>query len=410
MCWFAASDGAEYLGCGAGAPSHRNGDGVSPFVPYGRQIIDDQDIAAVSAVLRHELITTGPAVQRFERSFAEFVGATEAVAVSNGTAALHLAVLAAGIGPGDEVIVSALTFAASANCVRYVGADVVFADVLEDTLTLDPGHVASLVTPRTRAIVAVDYAGLPCDLDALLAIAREHDLVVIEDAAHAPGARYRDRPVGAIAHMTTFSFHPVKHLTTGEGGMVTTQEPRFAETLRRLRNHGLDSDPKQRDERGTWTYDMVDLGFNYRLSDINCALGHSQLAKLPVWLERRRRLASCYLSAFSDHPWLRTQGQPGNRLHAWHLFPIRLVGGRASERRQAAFETLREHGVGVNVHYLPVYLLTYYRRLGYPQGLCPVAERAYDGLLSLPMWPGLTDRDQDRIIGLLVEGDWASRG
>lgn len=383
---------------------------MSPFVPYGRQSIDEQDIMAVAAALRHDLITTGPAVRDFERAFADFVGAAEAVAVSNGTAALHLAVLAAEIGPGDEVIVAALTFAASANCVLYAGADVVFADVSGDTLTVDPANVAALVSPRTRAIIAVDYAGLPCDLGELLAIADAHDLVLIEDAAHAPGARYGERTVGAIAHMTTFSFHPVKHLTTGEGGMVTTQDPRLAEAVRRLRNHGLDSDPKEREERGTWAYDMVDLGFNYRLPDINCALGRSQLAKLPAWLERRQELAGRYLEALSEQPWLRVQARPEDRVHAWHLFPIWLVGDQAGQRRRAAFDGLREHGIGVNVHYLPVYLLTYYRRLGYLPGLCPVAEAAYEGLLSLPMWPGLADADQDRVIHLILEGAWATDG
>ena len=221
------------------------------FVPYGRQIVPESDIDAVVEALRSDWLTTGPAVDRFEEAMADFVGAAHGVAVSNGTAALHLAMLAADIGPGDEVIVTTLTFAASANCARYVGADVVFADVRADTLTIDVDHVASLITPRTKAIVAVDYAGLPCDLDELMTLAAAHDLTVVEDACHAPGAVYRGRRVGSIAHMSTFSFHPVKHLTTGEGGMVTTNDPGLAARLVRLRNHGIDSEWRRREEAGS---------------------------------------------------------------------------------------------------------------------------------------------------------------
>ena len=251
------------------------------FIPYGRQVIEEEDIAAVAEVLRSDWLTTGPMVDRFEQAFAAQVGARFAVANSNGTAALHLCMLAAGIGSGDEVIVAALTFVASANCARYLGATVVFADVRADTLTIDVAHVESLITPRTRAIVAVDYGGLPADLDELTGLAQRHGLMLVEDASHSPGADYRGRKVGSIAHLTSFSFHPVKHLTTGEGGMVTTNDAGLYERLRRFRNHGIDSDHRQREREGTWRYDMVDLGFNYRLNDIQCALGLSQLRRLP---------------------------------------------------------------------------------------------------------------------------------
>lgn len=370
-----------------------------PFVPYGRQIIDDGDIAAVIEVLKSDWLTTGPAVTAFEDEFSGFVGADHGIAVANGTAALHLCMLAAGVGPGDEVIVTALTFAASANCARYVGADVVFADVLDDTLTIDPAEVERLITPRTRAIVAVDYAGVPCDLDHLVAMADRHGLTLIEDACHAPGGVYRGRKVGSIADMSTFSFHPVKHLATGEGGMITTNDPDLAARLRRLRNHGIDTDFRQREERGTWAYDVVELGFNYRLPDLSCALGSAQLRHLPSWLERRAEIAKEYDDAFAEVDGVRTLEIPSDRSPAWHLYPVRLSD---SDVRAKAFEVLRSNGIGVNVHYQPVYLHTYYRQLGFEPGLCPRAEQAYEGLLSLPMWPGLDPVDQGRVIDLLV--------
>jgi perosamine synthetase len=371
------------------------------FIPYGRQMVDEDDVAAVVEVLRSDWLTTGPAVPRFEQAFSGFVDAAHGVAVANGTAALHLAMLAAGVGLGDEVIVASLTFVASANAARYVGAKVVFADVREDTLTIDVDHVRTLVTDRTRAIVAVDYAGVPCDLDELLEVAAEHDLLLIEDACHAPGATYRGRKVGSISHLSTFSFHPVKSLTTGEGGMVTTNDADLAARLRQLRNHGITTDFRQREAEGTWAYDMQVLGFNYRLSDINCALGASQTAKLPGWVHQRQALAARYGDLLADLPQVRIPTVPDDRTSGWHLYPIRLQTKAAAAARQRAFEHLRASGVGVNVHYLPVYLHGSYRTIGYEPGLCPVAEAAYDGLLSLPMWAGLTQEEQHRVVELL---------
>ena len=368
------------------------------MIPYGRQVIDAEDIAAVGEVLRGDWLTTGPMVTRFEGAFAEFVGAKHGVAASNGTAALHLCMLAAGIGPGDEVIVPALTFAASANCVRYVGGTVVFADVRTDPLTADAAHVASLITPRTRAIVTVDYGGLPADLDELSALAKKHGVPLIEDACHAPGAIYRGRKVGSIAHATAFSFHPVKHMTTGEGGLVTCDDAAFTEKLRRFRNHGISTDHRQREQLGTWRYDMLDLGFNYRLNDIQCALGLSQLKRLAPSLERRRALAARYQAAFAREAGLVLQAEPDDRRNAFHLYAVRIAGESPGPSREKIYNALRADGIGVNVHYLPVYLLSYYASLGYRPGLCPRAEHAYDGLLSLPMWHGLTDADQDRVI------------
>ncbi len=367
------------------------------LIPYGRQVIDDADVAAVVDVLRSDWLTTGPLVGRFEEAFAQYVGASHAAAVSNGTAALHLCMLAAGIGPGDEVIVPALTFAASANCARYVGATVAFADVREDTLTIDVAHAESLITPRTRAIVAVDYAGLPSDMDDLQALAKRHDLLLVEDACHAPGARYKGRPVGALADMTAFSLHPVKHMTSGEGGIVTTDREDLAVRLKRLRNHGIATDHRQRELQGTWAYDMVELGYNYRLTDIQCALGLSQLAKMPAAIARRREIARTYAQQLQPER-LVLQAEPGDRQHAFHLYAVRIPGPEAARIRGEIFDGMRAAGIGVNVHYLPVYRHSYYRSLGYPQGLCPRAERAYDGLLSLPMWHGLDDAKQARVI------------
>jgi perosamine synthetase len=372
------------------------------FIPYGRHVIDASDIDAVVNVLQGDWLTTGPVVVEFERAFAAFVDAGYAIAVSNGTAALHLCMLAAGIGPGDEVIVPALTFAASANCARYVGATVVFADISPDTLTINPEHVESLITPRTRAIVAVDYAGLPCDLDRLLSLAQKHKLILVEDACHAPGAEYRGRKVGSIAHMSAFSLHPVKHMTSGEGGVVTTNDAALADRVRKLRSHGISSDHRQREANGTWLYDMSELGFNYRLCDIQCALALSQLKKLPQGLARRRQIATNYGLALGGVDSIRLLAEPEGRKNAWHLYPVRVLGNDTAVLRKKVFEGLRASGIGANVHYLPVYLHSYYQSLGYRRGLCMEAEKAYDALLSLPMWHGLEDADQIRVVANLI--------
>lgn len=375
---------------------------TAPFIPYGRQIIDDDDIAAVVEVLRGDWLTTGPTVSRFEDVFGDYVDAPHGVAVSSGTAALHLAMLAAGVGPGDEVIVPALTFVASSNAALYAGARVVFADIDPRTFTVDPSHVAQLMTERTKAIVVVDYAGLPGDLTELAALAHANGAVLIEDACHAPGALYQGRKVGSIADFTAFSFHPVKHITTGEGGFVTCLTGEHDAKLRSLRAHGIETDFRSREKHGTWEYDQVDLGFNYRISDITCALGITQVEKQPAWVERRREIARRYHQALETLPGVRPQHEPEDRSSAWHLYPVCIEGDDAAERRKHAFTSMRGEGIGVNVHYQPVYLHSYYRDLGYPEGLCPVAESTYDGLLSLPMWPGLTTAMQDRVIDSLT--------
>lgn len=369
------------------------------LLPYGRQSIDESDIQAVVETLRSDWLTTGPKVAEFEEAMAVWVGAKYAVSFSSGTAALHAAAFAAGLRPGDEAITSPLTFAATANCVLYQGATPVFADVLKDTLNLDPNQAASRITARTKAILPVDYAGHPADLDSVLQLAERHGLIVIEDACHALGAEYRGRRVGSVAHMTVFSFHPVKHLTTGEGGMVTTDNTAFAETLRRFRNHGISSDARQRQAAGQWHYEMVLLGFNYRLSDIACALGLRQMKKLEANLARRRQIAGRYTVEFRNlpgifPPWTRQEVNP-----AWHLYPIRLDLTRLCVGRDEVFRTLRAENIGVNVHYIPVHRHPYYRdRFGYKGGEYPVAEEAYERLISLPMFHGMGDDDVEDVI------------
>ena len=368
------------------------------MLPYGRHSVDDQDVQAVAAALRSEWLTTGPKVSEFETAFAEVVGAGHAVAVSSGTASLHAAAFAAGIGPGNEVITTPLTFAATANCVRYQGGTVLFADVRKDTLNLDPAKVETLVTPKTKAIIPVDYTGQPSDLDELKAIASRHHLTVIEDASHALGATYRGGRVGALADMTTFSLHPVKHITTGEGGMVTTDDPELASRLRRFRTHGITTEFRERERDSSWIYEMVDLGFNYRLTDLQCALGLSQLDKLPTWTVRRREIAARYTAAFTNLAEIETPTVLPDREPAWHLYIIQLNLDRLRAGRAELFRALRAENIGVNVHYIPVPWHPYYQGLGYKKGEWPVAESAYERMISLPIFPAMTDGDAEDVI------------
>jgi len=369
------------------------------LLPYGHQSIDEADIQAVVATLRSDWLTTGPQIAEFEEAFAARTGARHAVSFSSGTAALHAAAFTAGLKSGDEAITSPLTFVATANCVLYQGAVPVFADVSPDTLNLDPEQAAARLTPRTRVILPVDYAGHPADLSPILDLAERHGLVVIEDASHALGAEYKGRHVGSVAHMTVFSFHPVKHITTGEGGMVTTDNAKFAETLRRFRNHGISSDARQRQAAGQWHYEMVLLGFNYRLTDIACALGIQQLKKLEANLARRRQIAARYTAAFREIPEVVPPAVRHDINPAWHLYPIRLDRARLKADRGQVFAALRAENIGVNVHYIPVHRHPYYReRFGYRGGEYPVAEDAYERLISLPMFHGMSEQDVDDVI------------
>lgn len=383
-------------------------DGGTPvrntLLPYGRQSIAEDDIEAVVDVLRSAWLTTGPKVGEFEEAVAACVGAKYAISFSSGTAALHGAAFAAGLKPGDEAITSPMTFAATANCVLYQGATPAFADASADTLNIDPERVAERVTARTRAILPVDYAGHPADLDAILELSARHGLVVIEDACHALGAEYRQRRTGGVADMTVFSFHPIKQLTTGEGGMVTTHSANYAEALRRFRNHGISSEARQRQSGGQWHYEMVSLGFNYRLTDIACALGLSQLKKLKANLLRRQEIAARYTVAFAHLAEITLPAVRAGVKPAWHLYPIRLNLEMLNADRNEIFRALRAENIGVNVHYIPVHYHPYYRdRFGYRGGEYPVAEDAYERLISLPMFHGMTERDVEDVIRAVLK-------
>lgn len=363
-------------------------------IPYGRQTIDDDDVAAVVEVLKSDWLTTGPKVAEFEQAVARFTGAAEAVAVNSGTAALHCAMAALQIKPGDEVIVPALTFAATANCVVYCGGTPVFADVQSDTLLLDAAQAAEKVTSRTRAIIAVDYAGQPCDYAELRALALRRGLALVADACHALGATYQGKPAGSLADLSTFSFHPVKPVTTAEGGMITTDDPEQARHMRSFRNHGITTDHRQREAAGSWFYEMVELGFNYRLNDLQCALGLAQLRRLPRWVERRQEIARRYDRAFAGQSAVKPLARRPDRTSGWHLYVARVPGDR-----KAVFTKLRGDGIGVQVHYVPVHLHPYYRdRFGTRPGLCPNAEAAYEQILSLPIFPTMADADVDRVV------------
>jgi perosamine synthetase len=375
------------------------------MIPYGRQEIDEDDIQAVVDVLRSDWLTTGPKVAEFEAAIAGYVGAGHGVAVSSGTAALHAAMRAIGIGPGDEVIVPAITFAATANCVVYEGGTPIFADVDPETMLISAADAAERITPKTRAIIAVDYAGQPCDYAALRALADQHSLALVADGCHALGASSNDVPVGALADLTAFSFHPVKHITTGEGGMAVTDSLEWAERMRTFRNHGITTDHRQRAAAGQWRYEMVELGYNYRMSDLQCALGCSQLQKLDGWLERRRSIAEVYDKEFQRIPGLTPLRMRPGVAHAYHLYVIRVDAAEYGVERDALFEHCRTHGIGVQVHYAPVHLHPFYRkRFDTREGACPRAERAGQRLLSLPMHPGLTDAEVQSVLATLRHG------
>ena len=383
-------------------------DGGTPvrarLLPYGRQTIDDDDVAAVTETLRSDWLTTGPKVVEFERALAAAAGTSDAVAVSTGTAALHAAMYALGVAAGDEVIVTALTFAASANCAAYLGATPVFVDVDPDTLLIDPRQVETHITPRTKVVVAVDYAGQPCDYEALEAITRNRGVALVDDACHAIGGGYRGRPVGSLALVSALSFHPVKHVATGEGGAVTTSDPELARRLRLFRNHGITSDFRERAAQGAFAYEMVDLGYNYRLSDIQCALGITQLAKLRASVARRQAIARQYDEAFSQLPLVKPLAVRSEVSHAYHLYVVRLEIEALTADRAAIFRALRAEGIGANVHYLPVHLHPYYRnKLGTGRGMCPVAEAAYERILSLPMFPAMTDGDVADVVEAVLK-------
>lgn len=368
------------------------------MIPYGKQTIDQDDIQAVVDVLQSDFLTTGPKIAEFEQIVADYVGAKYAVAISNGTSALHAACFAAGIEPGDEVITTPLTFAASANCVLYCGGTPVFADVDPKTYNIDPEDIRRKITDRTKAIIAVHLAGQPCDMDAIHSIAREHGLIVIEDGAHALGSVYKGKKVGSMSDMTTFSFHPVKPITTGEGGMIVTDNEDFYKKMVLFRSHGITRDDSMMTRNdGPWFYQQFDLGYNYRITDIQCALGCSQMKKLDRFLARRKEIVARYNEAFADCDNIITPYQLSDTESGWHLYIVQV---KNCDRRQV-FENMREKGIGVNVHYIPVYMHPYYQEHGYENVHCANAEEIYSHIISLPLYPGLTSEQQDYVIDTL---------
>lgn len=364
-------------------------------IPYGRQSIDDEDIQAVVNVLKGDFLTTGPNVSAFEDAVCKYTGAKYAVAISNGTAALHAACFAAGIGYGDEVITTPMTFAASANCVLYCGGTPVFADIDKETYNIDPEDIIRKITDKTKAIIAVHYTGQPCEMDRIHAIAKEHNLLVIEDGAHAMGADYKGTKIGSVSDMTTFSFHPVKHITTGEGGMITTNNEELYERLKLFRSHGITRDERfmTRNEGG-WYYQQLDLGYNYRITDIQCALGISQLKKLDKFIAHRKELVRRYNEAFKNVKGITCPVQREGCNNSWHLYVIQVPDGR----RKEIYDKLQASGIHANVHYIPVYMHPYYQEHGYKDVHCINAEKLYKNIISLPLYYDLTYDEQDYVI------------
>ncbi|MFF7708605.1 UDP-4-amino-4,6-dideoxy-N-acetyl-beta-L-altrosamine transaminase [Pseudomonas sp. NPDC007930] len=377
------------------------------MIPYGRQNLNEADIDAVVQVLRSDWLTQGPAVERFEQALAAYCGSAHAVMVCNATAALHLACLAVGLGPGDRLWTSPNTFVASANCGLYCGAEVDFVDIDPGTLNLCADALAEKLAAAERVgqlpkvVVAVAFGGQSCDMRRLAQLARQYRFTLIEDASHAVGARYAGQPVGqgGFADITVFSFHPVKIITTGEGGMLLTGRADLAERLRRLRSHGITRDPTQMHggSDGPWYYQQVELGFNYRATDLQAALGASQLSRLDLFVAQRSALASRYGQRLAGLPLAGQQPQAEAR-SAWHLYVVRV----AAEQRRAVFEHLRGAGIGVNVHYIPVHLQPFYRRLGFAEGQFPAAEHYYREAISLPLYAGLSEAEQDQVIDQLA--------
>lgn len=368
---------------------------------YGRQFVDESDIAAVAQVLRSDFLTCGPKIGEMEQALTVYTGAKYAVAVSNGTAALHCACLAAGIGPGDEVITTPITFAASANCALYCGARPIFADIDPDTYNIDPVSIRARITKRTKAVVAVDFTGQVVEYEAIRAICDEYGLVFIEDAAHSLGTKYNGRQVGSLADMTTFSFHPVKTITGGEGGAILTNSKEFYKKLVLAHAHGITHEDDWMEDaphEGPWYYEQVELGYNYRITDFQAALIISQMKKLDKFIARRKEIVSRYNEAFSDIPELILQKEIPESDTCRHLYIIRLDLTKLNCTRREFFDAMSAENVQCQIHYVPVYWFPYYRKLGYEKGLCPKAEEIYKGIMSIPLYPGMTDRDVEDVI------------
>ncbi len=364
---------------------------------YGRQYIDENDIKAVTDTLRSDYLTCGPKIQELENCLKAYTGAEYAVAVSNGTAALHCACVAAGIGPGDEVITTPLTFAASANCALYCGAKPIFADINPETYNIDPACIRKLITANTKAVVAVDYTGQAVEVEEIRRICDEYNLIFIEDAAHSIGTSYDGRKVGSLADMTTFSFHPVKTVTGGEGGAVMTNDSELYRRLSLARTHGITHDVEAHKDE-PWYYEQVSLGYNYRITDFQSALLISQMGKLDEFIKRRKEIVAAYNEAFGDMPEIILQKEIPQSDTCRHLYVIRLNFEKLKCTRLEFFKAMAAENVQCQIHYIPVYWFPYYQSLGYEKGLCPNAEEVYEGIMSIPLYPKMTDEDVSDVI------------
>jgi len=366
-------------------------------IPYATQWLGDDDIQAVADSLRSSWLTQGPKVGEFEEKIARYCGVKYAVALNSGTSALHAACFAAGIGPGDQVITSPITFAASANCVLYCGGKPVFADIEEENMNIDPEQIAQKIDEKTKAIIPVHFAGHPCDLEKIKKIAKATNLIVIEDAAHALGGEYKKSKIGSCEYsdMTILSFHAVKHITTGEGGMVLTNNEEYFKKISMFRTHGItkESGDFENKSEEAWFYEMEFLGYNYRLTDFQSALGLQQMNKLDKFLRRRREIVAKYNDSFKGIGGVKTPKEKADAVSAWHIYTVQ-VGGK----RKEIFDVLRKAGIGVNVHYIPVYWHPYYKKLGYEKGLCPKAEKYYQTAITLPLYPKMNEAEVDRVI------------
>ncbi len=367
---------------------------------YGHQYLDEKDVQAVVEVLHSDYLTCGPRITELEQKLCELTGAKYAVVCSNDTAALHIACMAAGVSAGDEVITTPITFLASANCALYCGAKPVFADIDEETYNIDPKEIEKAMTPKTKAVVAVDYTGQVVDLDTIMETCHKQNVVVIEDAAHSIGTLYKGRPIGSIADMTTFSFHPVKTVTAGEGGAVLTDNEEYYKKLLLYRSHGMTRDQAQmtKESEGGWYYQMIDLGYNYRMTDMQAALLISQLEKLPMFSKRRKEIVARYNEAFSRIPELTVQQELEGSDSTRHLYILRIKPEKLRIDRRGFFDALAAENIMCNVHYIPIYLQPYYQEMGYPKGLCPRAEKLYSEMMSLPLYYAMTDQDVEDVI------------
>jgi len=368
------------------------------FIPYGHQWIDSNDIKEVVKILKTDWITQGPKIEKFEKAVAKYCETKYAVAVSSGTAALQAAYMVAGIGFGDEVITTPLTFAATANALVSCGAEPVFADIYEDSLNINPEEIKKKITPKTKAIVSVDFAGHPCDYDEILAIAKKHKLLVIEDASHALGSKYRGKKIGGIADLTIFSFHPVKLITTGEGGMILTNRKDFYEKLKALRHHGIIKKPNKE----SWYYEIKNPGYNFRITDFQCALGLSQLKKINIFLKKRREIVTRYKHAFKNTRELILPLEENYVKSAWHIYVIQLKQEKLKVGRKEIFKTFQKYGLGVQIHYMPIHLHPFYRKkFNYKKGSFPIAEKYYERAITLPIFPKMKNEEIDNVIKIV---------